>query len=241
MCRICCWASQDFFNLKSTDLVKLEKHLSCIVEICPMDAQGIVATLNLVMYYDTISKGKFNRIIEFLRYRLNEIQNGEFDTSNIKCPFSEEQVRKSGISKEAKIVLAVMNYMFNGNFRQRFGISCSSDDFSVAIYSVLYVEGYWQNTREDFSSMMKNLFNIDIKLGTMSRWLQRCGADYRKWEKTNKAQQRKGIAKKMLVLLIEEAKSLGVTEISLDATEVGKPLYESMGFMISSSSMTLNL
>ena len=45
----------------------------------------------------------------------------------------------------------------------------------------------------------------------------------------------------MLVLLIEEAKSLGVTEISLDATEVGKPLYESMGFMISSSSMTLNL
>lgn len=53
--------------------------------------------------------------------------------------------------------------------------------------------------------------------------------------------RRKGIAKKMLVLLIEEAKSLGVTEISLDATEVGKPLYESMGFMISSSSMTLNL
>lgn len=45
----------------------------------------------------------------------------------------------------------------------------------------------------------------------------------------------------MLALLIEEAKSLGVTEISLDATEAGKPLYEAMGFMISSSAMTLNL
>lgn len=53
--------------------------------------------------------------------------------------------------------------------------------------------------------------------------------------------RRKGIAKKMLGLLIEEAKSLGVTEISLDATEAGKPLYESMGFTISSSAMTLNL
>ena len=198
--------SQDFFNLKSTDVVKLEKNLSCIVEICPKDMQGIVATLNLITYYNTISKGKFNRIIEFLRYRLNEIQNGEFNLSNINCPFSEEQVRKSGISKEAKIVLAVINYMFNGNFRQRFGFNCSSDDFSVAIYSVLVIEKYWQNTREDFASMMKNLFNIDIKLGTMSRWLQRCGADYRKWEKTNKAQQRKGIAKKFSEMILEVKK-----------------------------------
>ena len=50
-----------------------------------------------------------------------------------------------------------------------------------------------------------------------------------------------GIAKKMLGLLIEEAKSFGVTEISLDATEAGKPLYESMGFTNNSSAMTLNL
>ena len=166
----------------------------------------IVVILNMVTYYDIISKGKFKREIEILNYKLNEIQNGEFNLSNIKCPFSEEQVRKSGISKEAKIVLAVMNYMFNGNFRQRFGFNCSSDDFSVAIYSVLVIEKYWQNTREDFASMMKNLFNIDIKLGTMSRWLQRCGADYRKWEKTNKAQQRKGIAKKFSEMILEVKK-----------------------------------
>lgn len=53
--------------------------------------------------------------------------------------------------------------------------------------------------------------------------------------------RRKGIAKQMLELLIEEAESLGVTEISLDATDAGKPLYESMGFGLNSSAMTLNL
>lgn len=53
--------------------------------------------------------------------------------------------------------------------------------------------------------------------------------------------RKKGIAKKMLGLLIENAKTLGVTEISLDSTEAGKPLYESMGFTINSSAMILNL
>ena len=53
--------------------------------------------------------------------------------------------------------------------------------------------------------------------------------------------RKKGIAKQMLGLLIEEAKSLGVTEISLDATDAGKPLYEAMGFGCNSSAMTLNL
>lgn len=51
----------------------------------------------------------------------------------------------------------------------------------------------------------------------------------------------KGLAKKMLELLIEEAKSQGVTEINLDATEMGKPLYETMGFCYNDSAMTMNL
>ena len=53
--------------------------------------------------------------------------------------------------------------------------------------------------------------------------------------------RRKGLAKKMLELLIEEAKSRKVTEISLDATEKGRPLYESMGFSHNASAMTMNL
>ena len=53
--------------------------------------------------------------------------------------------------------------------------------------------------------------------------------------------RRKGLAKKMLELLIEEAKSRKVTEISLDATEKGRPLYESMFFSSNDSAMAMKL
>ena len=53
--------------------------------------------------------------------------------------------------------------------------------------------------------------------------------------------RRKGLAKKMLEFLIEEAKSRKVTEISLDATEKGRSLYESMGFSSNDSAMTMKL
>ena len=47
---------------------------------------------------------------------------------------------------------------------------------------------------------------------------------------TNKDYRRQGIARKMVQMLIEDAWSRGATEISLDATESGRPLYESLGF-----------
>lgn len=53
--------------------------------------------------------------------------------------------------------------------------------------------------------------------------------------------RRHGLARKMLEFLIEEARTKGVTEISLDATEKGKPLYESVGFVYNCSAMTMNL
>ena len=58
---------------------------------------------------------------------------------------------------------------------------------------------------------------------------------------TNKDYRRKGIAQKMLGQLIEEAKQKGVTEISLDATASGKPLYESCGFVKNEEGMILTL
>ena len=49
---------------------------------------------------------------------------------------------------------------------------------------------------------------------------------------TNQDYRRKGIAMKMMEMLIIEARDRGVTEISLDATESGRPLYEKCGFEI---------
>lgn len=47
---------------------------------------------------------------------------------------------------------------------------------------------------------------------------------------TDPAYRRKGIATKTLDLLIAESKNKGVTAISLEATKMGRPLYEKYGF-----------
>ncbi len=56
---------------------------------------------------------------------------------------------------------------------------------------------------------------------------------------TRKEWQRRGIAKRMVEMLMEEAWERGATEISLDATEEGRPLYENLGFTDSTEGMVL--
>lgn len=52
--------------------------------------------------------------------------------------------------------------------------------------------------------------------------------------------RRRGIAYKMLDLLIAEAKNRGVFAISLEATDMGKPLYEKYGFVKMNDEMELS-
>ena len=49
----------------------------------------------------------------------------------------------------------------------------------------------------------------------------------------------KGVGKKMVDLLIEDVWNKGATEISLDATEAGRPLYKKCGFEDSGECMVL--
>jgi len=58
---------------------------------------------------------------------------------------------------------------------------------------------------------------------------------------TNKNYQRQGIAKKMVNLLIDDAKEKHATEISLDATDEGRPLYEKLGFKASDECMVMSI
>ena len=51
--------------------------------------------------------------------------------------------------------------------------------------------------------------------------------------------RRQGIAKKMTDMLINEAWKNGATEISLDATDQGRPLYKKCGFVDSDECMVL--
>ncbi len=58
---------------------------------------------------------------------------------------------------------------------------------------------------------------------------------------TRKEFRRNGAGKMMINFLIDEAKSRGVTEISLDATEMGRPLYKGLGFNSNEEGMNLLL
>lgn len=58
---------------------------------------------------------------------------------------------------------------------------------------------------------------------------------------TRESYRRQGIGLRMVEELIEDAKQRGVTEISLDATKLGRPLYEKCGFVKSEEGMVLNL
>ena len=51
--------------------------------------------------------------------------------------------------------------------------------------------------------------------------------------------RRKGIAYKTLDLLVKEAKDRGITAISLEATAMGRPLYEKYGFVNMAHEMEL--
>ena len=53
--------------------------------------------------------------------------------------------------------------------------------------------------------------------------------------------RRCGISRRMIEILIEEAKEKGVTEISLDTTQMGRALYEAVGFEASSAGMVMTL
>lgn len=58
---------------------------------------------------------------------------------------------------------------------------------------------------------------------------------------TEKDYRRRGIARHLVNMLIEDAHVHGATEISLDATESGRPLYESMGFKASEECMVIDI
>ncbi len=56
---------------------------------------------------------------------------------------------------------------------------------------------------------------------------------------TRSPYRRQGIARELLKILTEEARARNVTEISLNATDSGKPLYEAIGFRTSDEYMTM--
>lgn len=58
---------------------------------------------------------------------------------------------------------------------------------------------------------------------------------------TNPAYRRQGIAFMTLDMLVQDAKKRGITQISLEATDMGRPLYEKYGFVPMNAEMELGI
>ncbi|HKM34184.1 MAG TPA: GNAT family N-acetyltransferase [Lachnospiraceae bacterium] len=58
---------------------------------------------------------------------------------------------------------------------------------------------------------------------------------------TQNSYRRQGIAYQMMKIVIDEATLKGITEISLDSTTLGRPLYEKCGFIKTEDGMVLNI
>lgn len=56
---------------------------------------------------------------------------------------------------------------------------------------------------------------------------------------TNPEYRRKGIAYKTLDMLIKDTKRKGISAISLEATDMGRPLYQKYGFVKMNNEMEL--
>ena len=188
-------------DLTIPDKKMMRSTIGNLIRMCPKnDMKGITTSMSLVAYYNEVMQGGLRDEVHQLRDMMNQCIDRS--TSNdspldLKCQFSDEQVRTSGISKEAKIVLAVIDYMINGDYRNNIAFDCDIHDFNVALYSAMKTLGYWERTREDFKRMMKRMFNISVKVGLMSRYFQRNSDNYRNWStySNSKLENRYKIAK----------------------------------------------
>lgn len=170
---------------KQTDIPLMKRTVRNVLDLCVNDIRGMTSTLNIISYYNEVSNGMFVKemmaVSDMISYKTRG-DLGVTDYLNIECRFDEEQVKRSRITKMPKIVLAVMDYMINGKYRLKYKGAVSFYDMAVAFYAVMSNnDRYWKDTKQQFADMMKDLFEVEVNIKTMSRWIERNGDDFTKW------------------------------------------------------------
>lgn len=170
---------------KQTDIPLMKRTVRNVLDLCVNDIRGMTSTLNIISYYNEVSNGMFVKemmaVSDMISYKTRG-DLGVTDYLNIECRFDEEQVKRSRITKMPKIVLAVMDYMINGKYRLKYKGAVSFNDMAVVFYAVMSNnDRYWKDTKQQFADMMKDLFEVEVNIKTMSRWIERNGDDFTKW------------------------------------------------------------
>ena len=185
---------------KVPDFMSAHAFVNKAIEICPDDEEGMTVTMLLLQYYNKRHNGRLEVEIETMKAKIRGLWNKEpKDRCDISCPFDDAQVKSSGISKEAKIVLAVMNDMFKGEHMNKNGSYSNNIDYAIAMFAVLSFYGYWKNQRKEYCEMLKQMFGVDVKADTIGKWIRQYGDNYEEWYKGDdgkevKAARRKRIA-----------------------------------------------
>src|SRR5580692_7466210 len=107
------------------------------------------------------------------------------------------------------------------------------------IASQLSAEAGWNQTEDDWRMLLHlspaNCFGIDVDGRLVATATLIC---YGKelgligMVLTNRAYQRRGFARTLLLHSIARADKLGIESLKLDATDQGQPLYETLGFRV---------
>ena len=170
------------------------------INTCPNERMGMSITMLLIEYYNNLHSGKLETYIDLMMAKMKAARKiMPHKCYDITCPFDEAQIKSSGISKEAKIVLAVMNDMFKGEHMNKNGSYSNNIDYAIAMFAVLSIYGYWKNQRKEYCEMLKQMFGVDVKADTIGKWIRQYGDNYEEWYKGDdgkevKAARRKRIA-----------------------------------------------
>ena len=171
---------------KVPDFMTAHKFANKAIEICPYDNEGMTVTMLMLQYYNKKYDGRLEAEIEIIKARMRGLWDEESqDRCDIKCPFDDAQVESSGILKEAKIVLAVMNDMLKGEYRSKNSSKCSDIDFAIAMFAILTIGEYWKKERKEYTEMLKRLFDMEVKPDTVGKWLRENGTNYEEWYKAD--------------------------------------------------------
>ncbi len=113
------------------------------------------------------------------------------------------------------------------------------DEQDIPIASQLSAEAGWNQTEDDWRVLLRlspeNCFGIDADGVLVATATLICYGKQLAWigmVLTNRAYQRRGFARTLLLHAIARADQLGMESLKLDATDQGQPLYQTLGFRV---------
>lgn len=119
------------------------------------------------------------------------IKDPDFSLAEVDCPFSEEQIKESGINKNvARIVLAAVNQQKS---------QYTQNNYWLTPFVVMLNHRWIEDNMAAYCNMAKSLWGADLDPRTMSKERKNIGIDYENWTDSNSRIR----ARKKLVIDLE--------------------------------------